>query len=82
MSTRLRFLPALSMVLSACAQAPSPHLDGSKGLLTEWYGPMLVRFRYFALQPDKFLWRADATFDRGKTWITDYWTMEAHRISR
>jgi hypothetical protein len=51
-------------------------------LLTEWYGPMLVRFRYFAIQPDRFLWRADATFDRGKTWIADYWTMEAHRISR
>jgi len=55
---------------------------GDNRLLTEWYGPMLVRFRYFAIQPDKFLWRADATFDRGKTWITDYWTMEAHRISR
>jgi hypothetical protein len=25
---------------------------------------------------------ADATFDRGKTWIRDYWTMEVHRISR
>lgn len=51
-------------------------------LLTEWYGPMLVRFRYFGIQPDKFLWRADATFDRGKTWVRDYWTMEVHRISR
>ena len=51
-------------------------------LLTEWYGPMLVRFRYFAIEADKFLWRADATFDRGKTWIRDYWTMEVHRISR
>jgi hypothetical protein len=55
---------------------------GADRLLTEWYGPMLVRFRYFAIQPDKFLWRADATFDRGKTWILDYWTMEARRISR
>jgi hypothetical protein len=55
---------------------------GDSRLLIEWYGPMLVRFRYFAIQPDKFLWRADATFDRGKTWIRDYWTMEAHRISR
>lgn len=55
---------------------------GSDRLLTEWYGPMLVRFRYFAIQPDQFLWRADATFDRGKTWILDYWTMEVHRISR
>lgn len=56
--------------------------DGDSRLLTEWYGPMLVRFRYFAIEPDKFLWRADATFDRGKTWIRDYWTMEVHRISR
>ena len=55
---------------------------GDSRLLTEWYGPMLVRFRYFAIAPDRFLWRADATFDRGKTWIRDYWTMEAHRISR
>ena len=55
---------------------------GDSRLLTEWYGPMLVRFRYFAIQPNSFLWRADATFDRGRTWIRDYWTMEAHRISR
>ncbi len=55
---------------------------GDSRVLIEWYGSMLVRFRYFAIQPDHFLWRADATFDRGKTWILDYWTMEAHRISR
>jgi hypothetical protein len=55
---------------------------GDSRLLTEWYGPMLVRFRYFAIQPDRFLWRADATFDGGRTWIRDYWTMEVHRISR
>jgi hypothetical protein len=55
---------------------------GESRLLIEWYGSMLVRFRYFAIQPDSFLWRADATFDHGKTWLTDYWTMEVHRISR
>ena len=55
---------------------------GPDRVLTEWYGDMLVRFRYFAIEPEKFLWRADATFDRGKTWIRDYWTMEVHRISR
>lgn len=55
---------------------------GPDRLLTEWYGPMLVRFRYFAIEPGHFLWRADATFDRGQTWIRDYWTMEAHRIAR
>jgi hypothetical protein len=56
--------------------------DGGDRLLTEWYGPMLVRFRYFAIQPERFLWRADATFDAGQTWLRDYWTMEVHRISR
>ena len=56
--------------------------DGEDRLLTEWYGPMLVRFRYFAIEPERFLWRADATFDRGETWIRDYWTMEVDRISR
>lgn len=56
--------------------------DGPDRLLTEWYGTMLVRFRYFAIQPDRFLWRADATFDRGQTWIRDYWTMEVVRLSR
>ena len=55
---------------------------GADRLLTEWYGTMLVRFRYFAIEPDRFLWRADATFDRGRTWVRDYWTMEVHRISR
>jgi len=56
--------------------------DADDRLLTEWYGSMLVRFRYFAIEPDKFLWRADATFDRGASWIRDYWTMEVERISR
>jgi hypothetical protein len=55
---------------------------GADRVLIEWYGPMLVRFRYFAIAADTFLWRADATFDRGKTWVRDYWTMEVHRISR
>jgi len=56
--------------------------DADDRLLTEWYGTMLVRFRYFAIEPNQFLWRADATFDRGQTWIRDYWTMEVQRISR
>ena len=56
--------------------------DGNDRVLIEWYGTMLVRFRYFAIDKNKFLWRADATNDGGKTWIRDYWTMEAHRIAR
>jgi len=43
---------------------------------------MLVRFRYFAIKENSFLWRADATWDNGKTWLLDYWTMEVSRISR
>ena len=43
---------------------------------------VLARFRYFAIQPERFLWRADATFDRDKTWTRDYWTTEARRIAR
>lgn len=56
--------------------------DGDTCVLTEWYGDTLVRFRYVAIQPDMFLWRADATFDRAKTWVRDVWTMRAHRIAR
>ena len=55
---------------------------GADRVLIEWYGPMLVRFRYFAIEPDKFLWRADATWDRGNTWVKDYWTMAVQRIAR
>ena len=71
--------------VNTSAGAWQPGLMWSAGgdrLLIEWYGPMLVRLRYFAIEPDRFLWRADATFDRGKSWIRDYWTMEVHRISR
>jgi hypothetical protein len=56
--------------------------DGKDRVLIEWYASMLVRFRYFAIEPDRFLWRADASMDHGKTWIRDFWTMEAHRIAR
>lgn len=56
--------------------------DGNDRVLIEWYGTMLVRFRYFAIEKDKFLWRADASIDHGKSWIRDYWTMEAHRVAR
>jgi hypothetical protein len=55
---------------------------GDDRVLIEWYGDMLVRFKYFAVEQDKFLWRADATFDRGQTWIRDYWTMEVERIAK
>ena len=57
--------------------------SGDDRLVTEWYGPnVLVRFRYFAIEPNHFLWRADRSTDSGKTWIRDWWTMDVTRISR
>ena len=46
------------------------------------YGSTIMRIRYLAIQPDKFLWRADRSTDGGKTWLLDAWTMEATRIGR
>lgn len=54
--------------------------NGRSGI--EWYGNVLVRFRYFALTPTRFLWRQDQSRDGGKTWILDTGVMEARRIGR
>jgi hypothetical protein len=54
--------------------------DGRSGI--EWYGNVLVRFRYFALTPNRFLWRQDQSRDGGKTWILDTGMMEARRIGK
>jgi hypothetical protein len=48
----------------------------------EWYGTVLVRFRYFAITPTRFLWRQDQSRDGGKTWILDTGMMEARRIGK
>ena len=56
--------------------------SGADRLVIEWYGPDVVRFRYFAIGPDRFLWRADRSTDRGKTWLRDAWTMEARRVAK
>jgi hypothetical protein len=54
--------------------------DGRDGI--EWYGSVLVRFRYFAITPNHFLWRQDQSHDGGKTWILDTGMMEARRIGK
>lgn len=54
--------------------------DGRSGV--EWQGDVLVRFRYFALTADHFLWRQDKSADGGKTWLLDAGTMDAHRIGK
>ncbi len=38
-----------------------------------------VRIRYYAITPDRFLWRADGTNDGGKTWVRDVMLIEARR---
>jgi hypothetical protein len=42
----------------------------------------IVRIRYFDIQADRFLWRADHSSDDGKTWVRDFWMMEANRIGK
>lgn len=54
--------------------------DGRSGI--EWYGDVLVRFRYFAITANHFLWRQDQSRDGGKTWILDTGMMEARRIGK
>ena len=54
--------------------------DGRSGI--EWYGDVLVRFRYFAMTPNRFLWRQDQSRDGGKTWILDTGMMEAKRVGK
>ena len=48
----------------------------------EWYADVLVRFRYLAVTPNRFLWRQDQSHDGGKTWILDTGMMEARRIGK
>jgi len=38
-----------------------------------------IRIRYYAITPDRFLWRADGTNDGGKTWLRDIMLIEARR---
>jgi hypothetical protein len=56
--------------------------DGDSRLVIEHYGTVIVRFRYFAIEPRHFLWRADQSSDGGRTWIRDWWTMDVRRIAR
>ena len=42
-------------------------------------GALITRIRYYQVTPNHFLWRADGSVDGGKTWITDYWKIEADR---
>jgi hypothetical protein len=56
--------------------------DGKDRFAIQHYGPAIMRIRYFAIEENHFLWRADRTVDGGKTWQLDAWSMEAKRIGR
>jgi hypothetical protein len=56
--------------------------DATSRYVIQHYGPVIVRFRYFAIEPDRFLWRADRSTDQGRSWLLDRWTMEVTRVGR
>ncbi|HEV8357247.1 MAG TPA: hypothetical protein VGQ17_10830 [Gemmatimonadales bacterium] len=56
--------------------------DASNRYVIQHYGPAIMRIRYFAIGPDRFLWRADRSTDGGRTWLLDAWTMEATRFAK
>ncbi len=43
-------------------------------------GPVTLRIRYYDIGPDHFSWNADRSTDGGKTWVKDFFHIEAHRI--
>ncbi|SRR6266545_4426743 len=56
--------------------------DATSRYVTQHYGTSIMRIRYFAINDTSFLWRADLSEDTGRTWIGDWWTMQAHRVAR
>jgi len=42
----------------------------------------LVRIRYYSIEPNHFLWRADGSRDGGKTWMRDVMLIEATRAGQ
>jgi hypothetical protein len=57
--------------------------DRSNRYLVQHYGGgWIMRFRYLAIESNRFLWRADMTEDGGATWTRDWWVMEVTRVGR
>ena len=42
--------------------------------------PSTFRIRYYDIGPDHFSWVGDRSKDGGKTWVKDFYRIEAHRI--
>jgi hypothetical protein len=59
--------------------------NGRDRFVVQTYGTgedaFITRIRYYAVTADHFLWRADGSSDGGKTWIRDYWKIEANRAN-
>ena len=57
--------------------------DGKDRFVVQTYGTgpdaLITRIRYYAVTRDHFLWRADGSTDGGKTWMRDFWKIEANR---
>ena len=57
--------------------------DGKDRYVVQTYGTgenaLITRIRYYQITKDHFLWRADGSQDGGKTWIRDFWKIEADR---
>jgi len=57
--------------------------DGRDRYVVQTYGSgpnaLITRIRYYQVTQDHFLWRADGSQDGGKTWIRDFWKIEANR---
>jgi hypothetical protein len=57
--------------------------DSTSRYLVQYYGSgTIIRFRYLAIEPNRFLWRADMSEDSGASWRRDFWTMEVTRVGR
>jgi hypothetical protein len=57
--------------------------DGTSRYLVQYYGKgTIIRFRYLAIEANRFLWRADMSPDGGTTWTRDWWTMEVTRVGK
>jgi len=57
--------------------------DGKDRFVVQTYGTgpdaLITRIRYYAVRRDHFLWRADGSTDGGKTWMRDFWKIDANR---
>jgi hypothetical protein len=42
--------------------------------------PVILRIRYYNIQPDRFSWTAERSADGGGTWVKNFQTIEARRI--